>query len=1759
MSSVDSRIVTMKFDNAAFQKGASTTLSTLDKLKLALTGLGSSKKGMNDLSAAASKFSLGNMGSQVEGVSKKFLALGTIGITALASITNKAIDSGLQLAKSLTIDPIKSGFDEYELKMGSIQTILANTTKYGTKLKDVNKALNQLNTYADKTIFNFGDMTRNIGLFTNAGIRLKDATAMIKGFSNEAASSGASAASAAGAAQQLSQALNSGVIRAQDWFSITNAGMGSANMRDGLIQIADAMGTFEGKSITAQAASKNFKGSLEKEWLTAGVMTNYLKIQAGDLNKEQIIGLGLSAKQATALLKQQKIAQDAATKVRTFSQLIGTLRESVGSGWSETFNILFGNFNQATKLFTSVNDSIGGMLTSWSNARNKVLKDWAKLGGRTVLIESIANIFKALVNVLSPIRDAFRDIFPATTGQRLYDLTVMFRDFTEKLIAGKGTMDNIHDVFKAIFGVLGVGWEIIKGVVHYFTSLFGLVAGGTGGFLDLAGSVSEIVANLADWIIKGDFIKKFFDTIIAGRAAVFGPIIAAISEVVSKLADLVTIGAGKAFDWLVTLKPYADAATKAISAFVDQVKELVASGMDKMGVKFSAGLASIGPLIAGLGGIIKDAFSSLGDFSLGSIFDIGDETSVAEAGIKNVGFALDGASKGADRVKAAFHAVMQFLSGIGSAMMDTFAKPLWDGISAAIDWIKSKFSGMDTGDALLGGLLALDAGLLVSWYVTIHKFFKGISDISKNFAGSIKSMGGMFDSVSSHLKTMQRDVKANIILKIAAALALLAVALLVLSTIDGKKLAMALGAVSVLLLELVVALKQLDEEGATLKSGARLALLSAALVGLGLAVLALSAAVAILGNMDTATLLKGIGSIAAIIGIIVGASAILEKGGGGTQMIAASIAIGILAVSLTAFAGAVKLFSTIDTGMLANGGLKIVALLAALGLVMKLMPKNILVTAAGLLILSSALVIMSGAMAAFGNFDAETMAKSLIMLGGSLLIISLGLNAMKKGGIAGAAAILLFAVALAALVPSLVILGSMSVENIVKSLLALVGVFAVLGLAALTIGPLVPIIIGLAGGIALLGVAALAVGAGLLMFSIGLATLAASGAAGAAVLTAAIISIGATIPLIMAQFGLGIIAFAKVIAKAGPALIQAFTTVLNALLQSVIDVTPKIGKVILTLLETGLNVIRAFVPRMIAAGISILMAFLTGVEKNIGQVVTRATNIVVNFLNALTDGVPKIARAGTNFMIALIQAIADEVPRLADAGAKAIIDLVNGIADAVDNNAEELGRAGGRLAGALISGMVRGMFAGVGQIADAAWSLGRSAIDSIANAIDSHSPSKEAEKLGRFVNEGFIKGLLGSRTRLENTLDRMNGLLKDSMHKAAVDVKSEQNKLDKLLKTHDDDSKAVKAAKKRLASAKAEAKAQANYALSLEHEGHVLLSLADSYDAVVENINKAKDALEDAIATRDNAAKDISGQFFILPDIEDDTTVEEYTNELKTEADKTRKLLDSLQQLVGMGLDDTSYQKLLDEGIGAQPFIDKLIAAGPDAVAAVNSATGFLANAAADLGKKASIELYQAGVDSANGLIKGLKDSKTKIENAMEDIANSMANTLRRALKIHSPSRVFDKIGKYSSQGLAQGLSSYSGVVKKSATDVGMAALDAIKATMAGLSDSISDDVNMSPVISPVLDLTRLKRDASQIGTMLNPKSMAAEVSYGQAMSISRDRQATQASSPSAVTESTTPVVKFEQNNYSPKALSAVDIYRQTKNQLSLAKEALNA
>lgn len=267
---IDERVVSMQFDNRHFETNVRTSLSTLDKLKEKLNFTGATK-GLENVSAAAKNVNMSGLGSAVETVRTKFSALEVMGITALANITNSAVNAGKRIASSLTIEPVTTGFNEYELKMGSIQTIMAST---GESLETVNGYLNELNEYSDKTIYSFADMTSNIGKFTNAGVSLEESVAAIKGVANAAALSGANAAQASHAMYNFGQALSAGYVKLTDWKSIEISTIATKQFKEQLIETAVEMGTLVKQGDKYISTTKDANGSVSDAFTATRMLTN---------------------------------------------------------------------------------------------------------------------------------------------------------------------------------------------------------------------------------------------------------------------------------------------------------------------------------------------------------------------------------------------------------------------------------------------------------------------------------------------------------------------------------------------------------------------------------------------------------------------------------------------------------------------------------------------------------------------------------------------------------------------------------------------------------------------------------------------------------------------------------------------------------------------------------------------------------------------------------------------------------------------------------------------------------------------------------------------------------------------------------------------------------------------------------------------------------------------------------------------------------------------------------------------------------------------------------------------------------------------------------------------------------------------------------------------------------------------------------------------------------------------------------------------
>lgn len=370
---VDERVVSMQFDNAQFERNVRTSMSTLDKLKQKLNFKGTTD-GLEKVGASVKKVNFTGLSSGIQTVQAQFSALEVIGVTALANITNQAVNAGKRMVNALTLEPVMTGFQEYETQINAVQTILSNTKSKGSTIEDVNAALDELNLYADKTIYNFTEMTRNIGTFTAAGVGLEKSVTSIKGIANLAAVSGSTSLQASTAMYQLSQALAAGRVSLMDWNSVVNAGMGGELFQNALKRTATHMGT-DVDSLIEKYGS--FRESLTRgQWLTADVLTETLTQLSGAYTEADLIAQGYTEQQAKEITDLANTAVDAATKVKTFSQLWDTMKEAVQSGWAQTWRTIIGDYEEAKVLFSEISEFFtgdNGIITKMSNARNDLL------------------------------------------------------------------------------------------------------------------------------------------------------------------------------------------------------------------------------------------------------------------------------------------------------------------------------------------------------------------------------------------------------------------------------------------------------------------------------------------------------------------------------------------------------------------------------------------------------------------------------------------------------------------------------------------------------------------------------------------------------------------------------------------------------------------------------------------------------------------------------------------------------------------------------------------------------------------------------------------------------------------------------------------------------------------------------------------------------------------------------------------------------------------------------------------------------------------------------------------------------------------------------------------------------------------------------------------------------------------------------------------------------------------------------------------
>lgn len=1268
-TTVDERVVEMRFDNKQFEQNIQTSLSSLDKLKKSLN-LEGAAKGLETVNDAANKCS-GNMSplsNAVETVRVRFSALEVMAITALQNITNSALAAGKNLVSAFTIDPIKTGFEEYETQINAVQTILANTSSKGTTLDQVNNALDELNHYADMTIYNFTEMTRNIGMFTAAGVDLDTSVAAIKGIANLAAVSGSNSQQESTAMYQLSQALAAGTVKLQDWNSVVNAGMGGQVFQDALKETAKVHGIAIDEMIKDEGS---FRETLSKGWLTSDILTETLAKFTGDLNEDQLRTMGYADDQIKSIMEMGKTANDAATKVKTFTQLFDTLKEAAQSGWTQSWEIIVGDFEEAKELLTEVSDTFSAVINASADARNKMLQDWKDLGGRTMMIEAVKNVFEGLVSVVKPVREAFHEIFPPMTGKQLADITERVRDLTAKFKMGEESSKNLKNTFKGVFAVLDIVGQAFKAVAGGVGELIGLFLPAGNGVLSLTGSFGEYLVKLDETVKKTDVFGKAVSTVvdIVKTAITF---VKTAGEKVKEFGK----AAGEKFDF---------PGFELFHSFLERVHDRMAqigdgAGKMKSGVivafemmgealekcKFLKVMEALWIAVKVIAGGIADAVGTmmgtlaekLGNADFSGVLDI--LNSIAVGGIavsiskflksvteplEGLNGVLEGVTGILDGVRGCFEAYQTNLKA-GTLLKIGAAIALLAGSIVAISLIDS-----DKLSASLGAITVLFANLLGAMAI-FNKISSDTGKVSKActamiamsvavsiLAGALKKVSdldwgelarglvgiaGLTAIVVASSKAMASGQKqvmkgATSLIIFGVAIKILASACKDLSRLQWDELGRGLTGVGVLFAEIAVFLRVAKFNGKMISTATGIVILSAAMK-------VLASACKDFGQMEWSEIGKG---LAGIGGLLAELAVFTNLAGNAKHVMSTGVALIAIGAAMKIFASAVKDFGQLQWDEIGRGLTAMGGALAEVAIAVNLMPKNMIGIGTGLVIVGGALEIIANCMSKFGGMQWEEIGRGLTVMGGALAELAISLNFMK-GTLGGSAALLVASGALAVLAPVLSILGAISWEAIAKGLISIAGAFTIIGVAGAVLTPLVPTILALSGAFALIGVGVLTIGAGLLAagtglsaLAIGFTALATAGAAGAtaivAALTVIVTGIAGLIPAVLTKVGEGIIAICKVIAAGAPAIGEAVKAVVLTLIDVFVSCVPQLADGALQLVVGVLAALVTYTPQIVDLAFKFLIGILEGIASNLPSLIKAGVDVLVAFFAGIVD------------------------------------------------------------------------------------------------------------------------------------------------------------------------------------------------------------------------------------------------------------------------------------------------------------------------------------------------------------------------------------------------------------------------------------------------------------------------------------------------------------------------------------------------------------
>lgn len=1124
---VDERVVEMRFNNALFENKVQQTMRSLTALNEKLMFKGA-EKGFEKVSDASEKVKFNALLNALDNLSQKFSAVEVIGVTALMRITNQAVDAGERLVKALSLDPIISGFQEYETQINAVQTILANTSSKGTTLDQVNAALDELNHYADLTIYNFTEMTRNIGTFTAAGVDLNTSVSAIKGIANLAAVSGSTSQQASTAMYQLSQALASGTVKLQDWNSVVNAGMGGQVFQDALKETARVHGIAIDSMIKKEGS---FRETLSKGWLTSSILTETLQKFTGDLNEETLKSIGYTDEQIKKIMEMGKTANDAATKVKTFSQLKDTLTEALQSGWTQTWQTIIGDFEEAKELFTRFSDVFSDLINKSSEARNTVLA-----GGLNTGWQQLSTALGDSADFYSQMLEKVMLANGSISQKQIDDAGSFVKALQQGGVSAEQLQNGLKESYKQLSVLGALSDDALKAKKLDPAQV-----------RSLAKSFEEVNQKVADGSLDLDIYSKKIGE-LSGREHLIESIWN-VFEALEKVVEPVARAWQKIFSPITADQIYNIA--KSIDEFTAKLS-ISDETADKIERTFSGIFAVLNVwknVLLTVGKVLGEVFNAVSPLAGGFLSitaSLGDclvEMANAVNNSKTFKTTLDGIHWIIGKVSEGMQTFAGVLTDVSNNVSVVFdpLKTLGEWfenfisfITPKLKWLADKIGeifeelgsgasgafGNLNGNALWG---FANAGMIAGLIAGIKDFLEAFKDIGSTVKDTIGGVAELLNKLGEAVTAWKNNKNAETLKTISTAVAILAGSLVVLSMVKPERLAASTGAMIALFAELLVALAIYDEIA---KKTKKVGKGTSSMVVMAAGVLILTSALKKISEIETGKLLTSVIALGAVMAELVAAQVAISKWAKdgakhAMSMLAMAAAVRVLAEAveqladlgwdgiekgLIAVAGLlaeVAAFSGLSNfgGLTAGKAVGILILAAALSVLEKSvsafskMPvdelqngigvlgailgeiavfsmlsnpaEHVLSTATALTILSGGLLILSNALANLGGMTLGQIGVALAAMAGGLIEMSVALT-LVKGSLGSATSFLIMSVVLNALVSPLKSLGEMSLEEIGHGLLAVGGALGIFAIAVGTMSLAGPIVIAVSAALSLL-------------------------------------------------------------------------------------------------------------------------------------------------------------------------------------------------------------------------------------------------------------------------------------------------------------------------------------------------------------------------------------------------------------------------------------------------------------------------------------------------------------------------------------------------------------------------------------------------------------------------------------------------------------------------------------------------------------------